>query len=362
MIKPSPTFGHSSSPISHQLSATISNFASGLKPFQKARGSQHKPRQQGLSNAEAKRSSLPVRSEQAERDARDKLEAKGLFLARQDRWDDLGDLIRDTDQTRAMTPGGMAKSECLALGARVDVVMPLRAALSDPGLLPQHAPRHGLTHLEMLLEEYPDDYGVALVVINANIDAAWAWRDAKSTRGDTIKNMQNFQALMARAEEILDRFNPFECNSPALAKARCAVLAAHQNPQRRLADDFEDLIDLDPENPQHMRAFGCHLLPSRYGGYQSLEVEARRIASLTQDIWGDGGYAFVYLDAIAQDPGTLDLLDVAFFSGCALRYHPALRRSADPQHAGRLLLRHPGPGALWHRPASGHHSRVARRF
>jgi hypothetical protein len=44
-----------------------------------------------------------------------------------------------------------------------------------------------------------------------------------------------------------------------------------------------------------------------------LEVEARRVALMTEDLWGAGGYAWVYLDALSVDPGALELLDADFF-------------------------------------------------
>ncbi len=111
--------------------------------------------------------------EQAERSA---LEQRGQFLARQDMWEELGQEIRDYDRSRAVTAGGMSKADLLALGARSDVTAPVLAAFADPALMPQHAPRHGLRDLEIVLEDHPGDYGVALVVINAYIDIAWAWR------------------------------------------------------------------------------------------------------------------------------------------------------------------------------------------
>ncbi|WP_412563487.1 hypothetical protein [Thalassobius sp. MITS945101] len=245
--------------------------------------------------------------------ARQELEARGQFLARQDRWDDLGAEIRAADQARLRTPGGAAHCDLLARGARLDVVAPVQQILSDATLMPQHAPRGGIEQLEAQLDEFPDDYGVALVIVKAHVDLAWAWRGEDWQDALPAARLTSFQRHMARAEEILDRFNPFEHDSPALAACRCALLAAAVEPDVRMADDYEDLIDLDPANPRHMRAFGNHLLPRWFGSYQMLEVEARRIALMTQDLWGAGGYAWVYLDALSVDPGALELLDGEFF-------------------------------------------------
>ncbi|WP_323783630.1 hypothetical protein [Thalassovita sp.] len=256
---------------------------------------------------------IPVRDTSIEQSERSALEARGQFLARQDRWEDLGREIRDYDQARAVTAGGMSKADLIANGARLDVVAPIRTALSDPGLMRQHAPRHGLRDFEQVLEDHPDDYGVALVVINAYIDAAWAWRGEGWSRDIAPDHWREFSLKMTRAGEILDRYSPFECDSPALAATRCALLAAQQSAGQRIADDYEDLIELDPANSRHMRAFGNHLLPRWFGSYQQLEIGARRAAAMTQDIWGMGGYAWTYLDALTVDPNAITLLDADFF-------------------------------------------------
>ncbi len=62
-----------------------------------------------------------------------------------------------------------------------------------------------------------------------------------------------------------------------------------------------------------MRALGNHLLPRWFGDYQQLELEARRTASRTQDIWGAGGYTWVCFDAIAVDENACARVDVGFF-------------------------------------------------
>lgn len=62
-----------------------------------------------------------------------------------------------------------------------------------------------------------------------------------------------------------------------------------------------------------MRAMGNHLLPRWFGSYPQLELEARRTAARTQDVWGHGGYTWVYFDAIAVDDHACALVDVDFF-------------------------------------------------
>ncbi len=242
-----------------------------------------------------------------------RLRARGQFLARQEMWDSLGAEIRLNDKARRTTEGGTALADLLSLGARADVVRPVETALSDPGLMSAHAPRHGLAALNEIREDHADDYGIALVVVHAHIDIGWAWRGQGWISEVPEKHWEAFHRHFDQAGDILDGFDAFAENSPSLAAARCALLAAGPAPQSRVADDYEDLIDLDPANPRHMRALGNHLLPRWFGDYDQLELEARRTAARTADLWGAGGYAWVHFDAIAVDPLVLRRLDVPFF-------------------------------------------------
>lgn len=258
---------------------------------------------------------------------------RGRRLARQEAWEEIGREIRRQDRARASTPAGAGLAQFLAAGARADVVLPVQQALSDPGLMSAHAPRGGVKALEEVLEDHPDDYGVALVVAHTHVDIGWAWRGHGWISEVPERHWDAFHHHFDRASEILDAFDPFEHDSPSLAAARCALLSASDNPRDRVRDDYEDLIDLDPGNPLHMRALGNHLLPRWFGSYEMLEAEARRTAHRTRDVWGVGGYAWVQLDAIAADPGVLKRLDVALF----LRgLHDILSRRRDPHHANQI--------------------------
>ena len=80
-------------------------------------------------------------------------------------------------------------------------------------------------------------------------------------------------------------------------------------------------------------ALGNHLLPRWFGTYALLDQEARRTIERTSDVWGQGGYAWVYFDALAVDPGTLDLLDPELFL-TGLRH--ILARRTD-QHTANVI-------------------------
>ena len=238
---------------------------------------------------------------------------RGQFLARQDRWDELATEITIADKARTATPGGMPVADLLAFGARSDVVNGVEHALME-GVTAGEAPLiDGIIALEAVQRDYASEPVITLIVALAHIDVGWAWR---GTSWETVVpelNRTRCAAHFDRAQNLLMPLCGIELDSPLLAAARCSLLAGQRDPQSRIADDYEDLIDLDPHNHRHMRALGNHLLPRWFGGYQQLELEARRTAARTQDIWGAGGYTWVCFDAIAVDENACARVDVDFF-------------------------------------------------
>ena len=261
------------------------------------------------------------------------LHDEGQFLARQDRWGDLAQRIRQTDQRRMKTADFVPLADLLLAGARRDVVAAAEHALAD-GVPESDGPlRSGMALLEGVHDEYPGDYAIALTVALAHIDIGWAWRGPDAPRDLPAPHLAAFRAHFDRASAILDNFCSLELNSPAVAAARCALLDGARDPHLRVADDYEDLIDLDPTDQRHMRALGRHLLPHRFGSYDALELEARRTAARTQDIWGDAAYTWVYFDAITHDPEACARVDADFFAD-GLR--DILRRRPDQANVNML--------------------------
>ncbi|MGY9046560.1 hypothetical protein P775_27540 [Puniceibacterium antarcticum] len=256
--------------------------------------------------------------------------AQGQFLARQERWDDLALMLRSLDHQRATTPGGTPVAEVLAQAARADAVDCARAAVQQGDVQGALAP---LAALEEVLADHPGDHTVGLVVAMAHIDVGWVWRGKALSEEMPPERRAAFYAHFRSASQIIDQFDPFAQQSPAVAAARCALLPAEPRPSSRVADDYEDLIDLDPQCARHMRDLGRHLLPRWYGSYARLDLEARRTTARTHDIWGGGAYVWVYLDTLASDPGTLEHLDGALF---AEGLHDILERRPD-QHTVNLL-------------------------
>ena len=253
--------------------------------------------------------SLPVSDEEM---ARAQFQDRGQKLARQENWPALSAAIRAADETRLATPGGEMAAMLLAYGARGDVVAAAQDALYD-GVVP---PGHGIAGLEEAAEEMPDDYPAALVTALAHMDIGLAWRDlpASITQIDIPGRAARTHHHFARAAQLLSPFCGVSHDAPSLAAAQCALLAGQTPSQRQVADDYEALIRLDPNSPKHLRTMGRALLPECGGALDRLELEARRAATLTEPIWGAGGYTWVHLDALAIDPDTLIRLDAEFFA------------------------------------------------
>ncbi|RKF14965.1 hypothetical protein D6850_08875 [Roseovarius spongiae] len=272
--------------------------------------------------------SMPITDEEM---ARAEFQDRGLRFARQEQWAELAEAIHDADAARTATPGGESAAMLLAFGARSDVVAMAEDALFD-GVAP---PQDGIDAFESILNDHPDDYALAMIVAMAHVDIGWAWRNAPAGAGSHAPEDREarFRRHFDRAAGVLAPHSGLAENAPSLAAAECALLAALSQTDRRISDDFEDLIDLDPTGSRHMRALGQTLLPARLGDYHTLELEARRTAARTGDVWGAGAYAWVYLDALALDPGALGLIDTVFF-GDGLR--DIIARCPD-QHTANLL-------------------------
>jgi hypothetical protein len=246
---------------------------------------------------------LPVRD--VTRDERDaaRLHAQGLFLARQDRWEELDALVRETDAGRVATPGGASVAELLARGAGADAI--------EPGPDGTRAP--GLAWLHDLLADLPDRPGVALAVALAEIATAEAARRDAAPCDLGVADRMDYFAHLAQAAQVLEAFDPVELDSPALAAARCALAPVWQADTGHIRDLYEDLIDLDPANPRHMRALGRALRPRGLAALAEIDCAARDTAARTQDIWGSGGYAWCWHDVLLADPRSFERLDTDRF-------------------------------------------------
>ncbi|MFS4582658.1 hypothetical protein [Phaeobacter sp. C3_T13_0] len=242
------------------------------------------------------------------------LQDQGQFLARQDRWDELSRRIATSDDARKNTAHGLPAAELLAHGARSDVVNAVEHALSVGHAGDRRKMIEGVMGLETMCVEHRDDPYLRTLVALAHIDVAWIWRGYSNVLSITIADGQRCAAHFDRAAALLHPLDGVALDSPFIAAAQTALLAGQKSASAtRVADDFAALIDLDPDNHRHMRSLGTHMLPRWFGSYSALELEARRAAARTEEIWGAGGYAWVYFDAIALDPEACARVDIDFF-------------------------------------------------
>lgn len=257
--------------------------------------------------------SIPCPDPTLEDRTRDAHQNGALQLVRQEDWEKLSALITEADRSCAMTPGGMSVAELMAFGARADVVLAVEHALLDR--TPDHdAPlMRGIEALEYVLAEYPDDYVIGCIVAQAHIDLAWAWRGIGWDVEIAPRNREAFAAHIARARDIIKSFKGIPKESALLAATGCALLRGDDIGTEAVADRYEALIDLNPHNTGPYRALGTHMLPRWYGSYPALELEARRTAARTRNIWGAGGYTWVMFDAISGDDKACARLDLPFF-------------------------------------------------
>lgn len=257
--------------------------------------------------------SIPCPDPTREERIRDGHQNRALRLVRQEDWDKLIKLITTADRDHTMTPGGMSVAELMAFGARADVVLAIEHALLDR-VPEKDAPMlRGIEALEFVLAEYPDNYVIGCIVAQAHIDIAWSWRGIGWDVEISPRNREAFEAHFARARDIVTHFNGVPAESALLASTACALLRGDQCNTESVADCYEALIDLNPANTGPLRALGTHMLPRWYGSYAALELEARRTAARTQEIWGAGGYTWVMFDAISVDDEACSRLDLSYF-------------------------------------------------
>ncbi len=284
------------------------------------------------------------------------LRTRSRHLARQDRWDTLSDEIISSDRERLLTPGGRPIAPLLAEGARADAV---RAARTGIARGEARAAQFAISALEVNLEDMPDCPGLSAVLALTHVDMARAWRGAAQLSDLASNRRVPFDAHLAAATELADRFDPFERDMPLWALVRCAVLDGDPQPAQRVADDYEDLIDLNPITPDHMVALGRELLPHRFGTWEAVDLQARRTAARTADIWGLGGYAWVWMGALAGDAGRMSRLDPELFTEAL---HDIMARHRGDQHMANRLAAFTGMTVAGSSAPGAARARVAESF
>ena len=285
------------------------------------------------SPALARAMTLPVPDPAAEQTLRDTQFELGQNLARQERWKTLAQALSKADQNREKTLCGTPYAALIAFGARADIVMMARDALSNGEAPDPEIVNAGVHELETILGEYADEPYVAVILALTHIDVGTAWKENARQVMRPRKAEARFAAHIERAAELLDRIDAREIGSPLIASAKCALTSGGDLPASQLIEQFEVWIDLDPRDMEPYRRLGHLLLTGRQANRTLLERTARQLAARTADVWGAGAYAFVLMDAAASDVLVLGMLDATLFVD-GLRN--ALRLGADPYIANML--------------------------
>ncbi|MEP2425466.1 MAG: hypothetical protein ABJH99_05545 [Tateyamaria sp.] len=276
---------------------------------------------------------FPINETKAMHDESLAYQAKGQFLARQEDWDILATLISEADRDRTKTTQGVPIAELLAHGARADVVLSVEHALFDGRPAEGTNLLAGIEALEEVLADYPDSYPVAMIVALAHLDIGLAWRGDGWMSVLPSRNRDAFNTHCARAMGILDQFVYTDQTAPSLLATRCTLQAECCASQRQIADEFEKLVDADPANAGYMRAMGTHLLRQTSDSAALLDMEARRAAARTQEIWGAGAYTWICMEAVLMDDATCAQIEASLFIE---GMRDILARSQD-QHTANLL-------------------------
>jgi len=251
--------------------------------------------------------SLPVADEDMTRLS---LIEQGRRLARQELWDEISALIRLADDARLATPGGFSEATLLVLGAHGDVVAAAADALADG-----RAPRpDGLAALDQIARETPENYPCTLVAAMAYLRIAEAWRTTTTiSAAESGDRAAQVRAHSRAARDLLAPFDACELDAPSLAAAACALAEGSGAEIDRIIAAYTTLIRLDPHSPQSLRQFGRQLVTCQGCNPGLLDDHAHRFADETAEIWGNGAYVWVWIDALRDDPTGLGRIDTDRF-------------------------------------------------
>lgn len=272
---------------------------------------------------------LPVCGESASDRGHNEYFARGQFLARQERWEDLSALISKADHDGLRTPTGLSMAALLSDGARADAVCSARQSVArGDGGIPM-----GISELDEIATELDEHWGVAVTTARAHMEFAWACAGQLDPFARPKKPSTAFRHLFGLAEDLLDHAREVSPGSAFVAATRCDLLAADDLASDKVDRRHEIALSHDPENPGRLRAYGVHLLPRWFGTHARVAGTAARMADEFADVWGDGGYTWVWFDALRLDPASAAVLDAErFLHGM----HDILDRDTDPQLANLM--------------------------
>lgn len=216
---------------------------------------------------------------------------RGTFadLARAGDWAQIHQRLRAMDQAHDALPGGKRHWRCALDGA----LEPLSAALQARDLAAVQAVLHGC---DQRAADHPHDYCATVIAAQAHMDHGWARRDGL-VQDVAAADLALFQAETARAETLLEVFDPIEEMSAMLAATRYQLIRGIKGGGALCRDFYADLVDLDPGDVDAHQDHAFHVLPQWYGKASQFDREARKAAAATTQELGAAVYALFYAQA-----------------------------------------------------------------
>lgn len=234
------------------------------------------------------------------------------------RWADAYALIRGWDQSRAATPFGdrLARIGCEAALARLTGA--LAATTPAKAAQAQAIADAVLDGFEDRLAATPADPVAAALAALAHIACGWAARGNDWAANVSDEGWDRMALHYARAQEILDAFDPAEWNSPLLAEAHYRLCPGVPDGAERLRDAHDDWADLDPSDRRVWESHGLYLLPRWFGCHAEVAAAAARCEWQTERWLGKGGYALFLLPVLAAEPALWNRIDPESLAASAL--------------------------------------------
>lgn len=258
----------------------------------------------------AQRVDIPVLRKSPEQDEWREIERGFAALADEGLWMSLLDRLRGVDQSRQRFASGKRYFECALAGA----ISPVTRHLDEPARI--DAATSALAPLTTLHIGHLNDYMPAVLLARALIEIGWAVRGPVPP-GETPRDAQDAaRAYFARAEAVIEAFDPILENSPMLAEARYRLAPGVEDGPDFLRDWYEDWADLDPSNPGMLATHASFLTPEWYGSYDEIEREARRAVKRAADGIGIGAYPCFWQAPLEADRTAVARIDPeAFLAG-----------------------------------------------
>lgn len=250
---------------------------------------------------------VPVQRKSPEQDEWREIEKGFAALADEGLWISLLDRMRGVDQSRQRFASGRRYADCALTGAITPVTRHLGAAPRIDAATAALAPLTTL-HIGNL-----NDYMPAVLLARALIEIGWTVRGPLPPDETARDAREAAQSYFARAEAVLESFDPILENSPMLAEARYRLAPGVEGGAAYLRDWYEDWADLDPADPEMLATHAGLLVPEWFGDYDEIEREARRAARRAADSIGEGAYACFWKAPLEADRAAVAGIDPDLF-------------------------------------------------